>query len=715
MDEEGGTHSEDPLVKRSLSLLVLAAAVAGPTPAQGTSDAAPTYPSRNSYQTWTRQAFTVRCSKSTPQVCRLERQFDELFPEGLIVGDPDGPDGDDSFALLLRTSSDVRVVIVNGGPHRTLGSDTFGAASGRLGELIGNLLAAKVSLAFATTPAGGSPALADLEFGRNVHPALRGWSAAQVVTLADHVVAGDFGQDLRGTAPKRAFIDVDGDTTPDLSMADVSRALYQFTASFDRSASAKVALAVPGPGGPSGGPVYPTSFNRPEDGDEVDEDAEAGADVAIGEEEDGDRNADADVEPDVVVDPEGPKGPCACTYSQDDWAGRCTGGNAACLRDELFSYHLPGGIVLGDPNGPDGDARFALVFRTSQDVAAFLPQSGRAGTLDKDAESPRTSAGGELAGRLLAAKLNVALAESGIGACGSYPLDSLTFFESVAPPLRGRSVAEVIRLADAALSGRHGDLSQMPWRRTVDVDADGDGDISAADLAAALERFNASFAGCASESSILRAPKPTKSDGGRTVSEPADRTAPDPEPAPGESESAPETAGDGAVEPEVTEEGTEPVVPGATGAETEIERASAEGPGTLATEPVPSPGGAGHVPPARGQGGAPPAHGRHGTQPGHGPDQGQRRKNAAARARREAARRDAQAERASERADEPGSTDSSEDAETSGEDTDHDGTEAGDSDDDSEDGSEESDESRGQGNGQGQGQGKGRGRGRGNG
>ncbi|MFO0985485.1 MAG: hypothetical protein U1E76_27760 [Planctomycetota bacterium] len=49
-------------------------------------------------------------------------------------------------------------------------------------------------------------------------------------------------------------------------------------------------------------------------------------------------------------------GPTFCSYTQGGWGQGCAGGNVGCLRDQHFADVFPGGLILGDQDGSDGDA-----------------------------------------------------------------------------------------------------------------------------------------------------------------------------------------------------------------------------------------------------------------------------------------------------------------------------------------------------------------------
>lgn len=191
------------------------------------------------------------------------------------------------------------------------------------------------------------------------------------------------------------------------------------------------------------------------------------------------------------------------TFRQDDWAGDDCGKNTAGnLRDDYFDDVFPNDLLIGDADGLDGDGVYAVKLTSSWKVAKFLPQDGKSGALKQDATNPTWTAAGQLAGELVAAKLNVAFDEAGkfdpIKKRDDLKLADMLFATGVDVKLIGLSVAEVIALADLAIGGG----VPMP----LDVDGDAQGDVSHYELRKALEKFNANFAGGTSNDGILVSP-----------------------------------------------------------------------------------------------------------------------------------------------------------------------------------------------------------------
>jgi len=190
------------------------------------------------------------------------------------------------------------------------------------------------------------------------------------------------------------------------------------------------------------------------------------------------------------------------TFSQGGWGTKCSGGNPGCLRDQHFAGALPGGLVLGDQDGVDGDNRFALVLTSSKAVEQFLPSGGGSKALTSDVVNPTDKVGGSLAAQLAAAKLAVAFDDAGafdaMKIQTTHKLGDLLFATSAPAKLLGWTVRDVIELADRALSGE--------LAAPIDVDNDGQGDVGLSDLAGALDALNNNFDGGVKNDGVLVLP-----------------------------------------------------------------------------------------------------------------------------------------------------------------------------------------------------------------
>jgi hypothetical protein len=181
-----------------------------------------------------------------------------------------------------------------------------------------------------------------------------------------------------------------------------------------------------------------------------------------------------------------------CTFTPGGWGADCNGNNAGCIRDKFFDSVFPNGVSIGDPDGVDGDGEFALHFTTSAAVNAFLPAGGTPAELTGDQTDPTTSPAGVFAGLLLAAKLNVAFDDAGaLDGCKSrldVKLGDQVFKGGVDSHFLGMSVRDFIDFADSVISGSQG-------AGPFDIDGDGQGDVSVADVSSALDVINSNFDG----------------------------------------------------------------------------------------------------------------------------------------------------------------------------------------------------------------------------
>lgn len=179
------------------------------------------------------------------------------------------------------------------------------------------------------------------------------------------------------------------------------------------------------------------------------------------------------------------------TFTQEEIGVRCEGfGGPACRLADAFSQLFPGGIVLGDQDGIDGDGEYAIVFTSADAVAKFLPDHGPIAPLEGDVVDPLETPAGAFAAELLTAKINFAL-----DLAGNYDdlkrrdcrrLGDLEIARGVNRDLIGFEVADFIAVCDLALSGALGE---------GDLDVNGDGELDAylGDLSDALNTINKNF------------------------------------------------------------------------------------------------------------------------------------------------------------------------------------------------------------------------------
>ena len=198
--------------------------------------------------------------------------------------------------------------------------------------------------------------LGDLPYGGCVDSDLLGLTVREVIGISDFVISGALGQcDGTNSCQENDIFDVDGDGSPDVSIAGLKSALDTFNNNF------------------------------------LDCDIDAGC-----------------------LDTGGCGG--FCSYTPGGWGSPCSGNNAGCLRDLLFDTLFPAGLVIGDQDGADADTEYSLTLTAASAVEAFLSNSnnGTPATLDQDAVDSTSSSAGSFADHLVAAKLNLALDDAGL-------------------------------------------------------------------------------------------------------------------------------------------------------------------------------------------------------------------------------------------------------------------------------------------------------------
>jgi hypothetical protein len=177
------------------------------------------------------------------------------------------------------------------------------------------------------------------------------------------------------------------------------------------------------------------------------------------------------------------------TFTQGGWGTDCSGNNPGCLRDQFFASVFPNGLTIGDTDGIDGDANFALVFTSSAAANAFLPAGGKPSTLGADATNPTSSGGGSFAGQLVAAKLCLGFDDAGaldsLKGNPAIKLGDLIFVGGVDSDLLGWTVRDLVDLADQAISGALG--------TNIDITGDGNADVTISDISTALDVLNNNF------------------------------------------------------------------------------------------------------------------------------------------------------------------------------------------------------------------------------
>ncbi|MHC4414322.1 MAG: hypothetical protein ACYS0G_03460 [Planctomycetota bacterium] len=129
--------------------------------------------------------------------CFRDCVFDTLFPNGLVVGDPDGPDADGSFAILLTSSQAVADYLPAGGTPAALTADQTDPETTSSGVFGGQLVAATLNVAVDDAGLrrdGGIPpfqagTLGNLVYIACVDDDLVGLTVNQVIALANTAIS----------------------------------------------------------------------------------------------------------------------------------------------------------------------------------------------------------------------------------------------------------------------------------------------------------------------------------------------------------------------------------------------------------------------------------------------------------------------------------------------------------------------------------------------
>ena len=197
-----------------------------------------------------------------------------------------------------------------------------------------------------------------------------------------------------------------------------------------------------------------------------------------------------------------------CTQTQGGWGNTPQGQNPGqILHDNFDTLYYPGGLIVGDPDGPDSDNCFAIWLTSAQAVTDYLPAGGppaalhctepAPGPCSADQTNPDMTSSGVFGGQLVAATINVAMDDAGIRT-DAYPpgtLGQLIYVDGcVNVNLVGLSVNEVIAMANDAIQGCNDDL--LPAGVTV------------SNLSDALAVLNENFVDCDTNLGCLALPLP---------------------------------------------------------------------------------------------------------------------------------------------------------------------------------------------------------------
>jgi hypothetical protein len=180
------------------------------------------------FVTYTQGGWGSTCSGQNPG-CLRDANFASVFPNGLLIGDQDGADGDGFFSLLLTDSMAVEDFLPAGGTSGALTADLVDPLTSPAGVLAGQLVAAKLNVAF--DDAGIFDPIKEVD-GRKLgnlviieatEPKLEGFTVNELIALADKAISGELAEP----------IDVDNDGIGDVTLEELADALGSINENFD--------------------------------------------------------------------------------------------------------------------------------------------------------------------------------------------------------------------------------------------------------------------------------------------------------------------------------------------------------------------------------------------------------------------------------------------------------------------------------------------------
>ena len=179
-----------------------------------------------------------------------DKYFDSVFPNGILLGDPDGPyDWDLRYALVLTSGLMVELFLPQSGTPKPLSTDEVNPLISSAGTLAGELVDATMNVAYndagllCSLKVATCPSLADLVYAGCVADSLLGKTVGQVLTAADRVLSGEFGFSMAPNDP--ILIPAFGTTT----INKLVNALAVLNAEFDDCCQPGAGcLALPGVG-----------------------------------------------------------------------------------------------------------------------------------------------------------------------------------------------------------------------------------------------------------------------------------------------------------------------------------------------------------------------------------------------------------------------------------------------------------------------------------
>src|SRR4030066_231281 len=173
--------------------------------------------------------------------------FPTVFPNGLILGDPDGPyDWDLRYALLLTSGLMVEMLLPQSGISGPLLGDETNPLTSGAGSLAGELGSATMNVKFdraGILPQNGIDcgfALKDLVYVNCVADTIKGKTVAAVLDAANRILSGEFGFFMGPDAP----ISVPGFGT--ITINQLTMALTTLNVEFANCDTGVGCLAIPG-------------------------------------------------------------------------------------------------------------------------------------------------------------------------------------------------------------------------------------------------------------------------------------------------------------------------------------------------------------------------------------------------------------------------------------------------------------------------------------
>ena len=194
-----------------------------------------------SFCTFTQDGWHQDCTKH-PAGCILNEDFATVFPNGVIIGDPDGNDTDSAWASQWTLIGKIQDFLPQTLRPTLLFRDRLNPICDSGFCFGGDLLAAKLNVAFDDfgsfddMKCRNDLKLGDLIFIGCVDEDLIGWTVRDLIDLADLAISGAL-----GPGP----FDIDGDLIIDVRVDDLKQALAVLNANFEDCTIDRGCLGLP--------------------------------------------------------------------------------------------------------------------------------------------------------------------------------------------------------------------------------------------------------------------------------------------------------------------------------------------------------------------------------------------------------------------------------------------------------------------------------------